>query len=52
MKEITNTKKMQALKKVEIAIDKMVDLQDMGLGDEMIARILEKLNMLHYRFMD
>ena len=52
MKEITNTKKMQALKKVEIAIDKMVDLQDMGLGDETIARILEKLNMLHYRFMD
>lgn len=39
--------KAQALKKVEIAIDKMVDLQDTGRGNDNIARILERLNELH-----
>jgi len=42
----TNTEKERALKKVEIAIDKMVDLQDMGFGCEKVARSLEKLNAL------
>lgn len=37
----------QAQKKVEIAIDKMVALQDMGFGNDAIARILEMLNNLH-----
>ena len=36
-----------ALKKIEIAIDKMVDLQDAGYGNEAIVRILEQLNYLH-----
>lgn len=38
------TEKEKAIKKVQIAIDKMVDLQDMGLGNDNVARILERLN--------
>lgn len=38
--------KNKAIKKVEIAIDKMIDLQDMGFGCDNITRILEKLNNL------
>lgn len=38
--------KAWAIRKVEIAIDKMIDLQDEGLGNENIARILEHLNEL------
>lgn len=41
-----NTEKEKATKKVEIAIDKMIDLQDMGFGNDNIARILERLNHL------
>ena len=41
---MTNTEQKRAVKKAEIAIDKMVDLQDMGFGNDNIARILEKLN--------
>lgn len=36
----------QAKKKVEIAIDKMVGLQDGGWGDPDITRVLELLNNL------
>lgn len=36
----------RAVKKVQIAIDKMIDLQDMGYGDENVRRILDKLRML------
>jgi len=36
----------QAEKKVNIAIDKMVDLQDDGRGCDTISRILELLNSL------
>jgi len=45
---VTQTKKDRANKKVEIAIDKMVDLQDMGFGNDAVDRILEKLNSLHF----
>jgi len=36
----------KAEKKVQIAIDKMIDLQEMGFGSERITRILENLNSL------
>ena len=36
----------RAIKKVEIAIDKMVALQDGGWGDPDISRVLELLNGL------
>lgn len=39
-----------ALKKVEISIDKMIDLQDLGFGGEVTARILEMLNTLQSRY--
>lgn len=42
----TRTEKERAVKKVEIAIDKMVDLQDAGFGCDTVARILELLNRL------
>ena len=42
----TQTEKDRAIKKVEIAIDKMVDLQDAGFGCDETARILEMLNRL------
>ncbi len=45
----THTEVDRAVKKVQIAIDKMVDLQDMGHGDEMIERILDQLNMLEWK---
>jgi hypothetical protein len=34
---------------VEGAIDRMVELQDLGLGDDAVARILEMLNRLEGR---
>lgn len=43
---MTRTEKEKAEKKVEIAIDKMVDLQDAGFGCDAITRILEQLNSL------
>ena len=43
---MTQTEKDKALKKVEIAIDKMIDLQDTGLGNDRIQRILDELNNL------
>jgi len=52
MKKHTQTKKDKAIKKIEIAIDKMVDLQDMGFGCDAIARVLEKLNGLRNDIMD
>ena len=36
--------KARAIRKIEIAINKMVDLQDAGYGNANIARILEQLN--------
>lgn len=36
----------RAVKKVEIAIDKMVDLQDAGFGCDAVTRTLEQLNWL------
>ncbi len=36
--------KRRKIKKLEIAIDKMVDLQDAGFGNDNISRILERLN--------
>lgn len=45
----TQTEKEKARKKVEIAIDKMVDLQDMGFGCDAVTRILERLNEFETR---
>lgn len=42
----TKTEKRRVAKKVEIAIDKMIDLQDDGHGCDAISRILEQLNSL------
>lgn len=42
----TYTEKERAIKKVHIAIDKMVDLQDMGFGTVEVQEILDKLNAL------
>ncbi len=42
----TETEKRRAEKKVQIAIDKMVDLQDMGHGYDAVSRILDQLNNL------
>jgi hypothetical protein len=36
--------KERAIKKLEIAIDKLIDLQDMGLGDNTTKTCLELLN--------
>ena len=44
--------KNQAIKKVQIATDKMIDLQDAGLGCDLVSRILEKLNSLENRMED
>ena len=38
--------KTQAVKKVDIAIDKIIDLNDAGWGCEKTERILDKLNEL------
>ncbi len=43
---MTRTERDIAIKKVQIAIDKMVALQDMGQGSEDVSRILEMLNSL------
>lgn len=45
-----NSKIEKAIKKIEIAIDKMIDLQDMGLGSESVSRILETLNDLKRQY--
>lgn len=42
----TQTEKDKAIKKVQIAIDKMIDLQDMGFGQDIVSRIIEQLNTL------
>ena len=43
---MNQTEKNRAIKKIEIAIDKMVDLQSLGFGCDKITRILEQLNSL------
>ena len=43
---MTQTEKYKALKKVEIAIDKMIDLQDMDIEANEAQRLLDKLNLL------
>lgn len=42
----TQREKDRAEKKVEIAIDKMIDLKDMGFGDSSTENILDQLNRL------
>lgn len=44
----SQTEKDRANKKVEIAIDKMIDLQDLGFNNDTVTRILEKLNSLNF----
>ena len=41
----------KAVKKVQIAIDKMIALQDMGLGTYEIQIILDKLNRLQSEYL-
>lgn len=36
----------RAIRKLELAIDKLIDLQDMGAGCDEISRVLEILNSL------
>ena len=36
-----------SLRKIEGAIDRMIDLQDEGFGCDNVSRILERLNDLH-----
>lgn len=45
---MTQTEKDRANKKIEIAIDKLIDLQDEGLGSDKIQRALDILNSIHY----
>jgi hypothetical protein len=42
--DMTKYQRERAIKKLEIAIDKLIDLQDMGWGDDSVARALELLN--------
>jgi hypothetical protein len=45
MKQPENeTERKKAIKKAEIAIDKLVDLQDMGFGCDFISEALDGLN--------
>jgi hypothetical protein len=41
---MTKYQRERAIKKLEIAIDKLIDIQDMGFADDAIARALELLN--------
>ena len=41
---MTKYQRDRAIKKLEIAIDKLIDIQDMGFGDDAIGRALELLN--------
>jgi len=47
---MTRIEKDKAIKKVQIAINKMIDLQDMGLGTGDIQRILDALWSLECSF--
>jgi hypothetical protein len=38
--------KARAIRKVEIAIDKLIDAQDLGLADDSVQRALDSLNSL------
>ncbi len=48
MTKNTQTEKDKAQRKIEIAIDKLIDVQDMGLGSDAIARALEILNSIQF----
>jgi hypothetical protein len=41
---MTKYQRERAIKKLEIAIDKLIDIQDMGFADDASARALELLN--------
>lgn len=41
---MSKAEKAKAIRKLEIAIDKLVDVQDLGGGTDAIARALELLN--------
>lgn len=47
---MSRQKKERAIKKIEIAIDKIIDIQDMGLGDGDVQRTLDYLNDLVTKF--
>ena len=46
---MTQTQKDKATKKVEIAIDKIIDLQDMGIEGNECERVLDALRSLETR---
>lgn len=46
----TEAQRQRAIKKVQVAIDKMVDLQDMGLGCEIVSCVLDQLWKLQCNF--
>lgn len=50
--ELTRTEKDKIQKKIEIAIDKMVDLEDMAFENDRVQRILDLLNELEYRLLN
>ena len=45
--KFTQTEIDRAIRKVEIAIDKMVDIQDWGFGNYKTQEILDRLNSLN-----
>lgn len=48
----TQTEKDRAERKVNIAIDKMIDLQAAGFACDAVSRILEQLNALKCRILE
>lgn len=46
---ITQREKDQAERKVEIAIDKMIDLQSTAFGCDAVSRIMDQLRALQVR---
>ena len=43
---MTESERNWAIKKIEAAIDRMIDLQDAGYGNNAIARVLGELNSM------
>ena len=47
---MTTTQRDRAIKKVQIAMDKLIDLQDMGFGGDETERALDILRSLLSKF--
>lgn len=48
-RERERRKRERAQRKVEKAIDAMISIQDMGLGNDTVQRVLDMLNSLYAR---